>query len=108
MLERLQEELARRPDVEGITIIDAMDITDPLGSVIKTMIRGGPLTLDALANLLGLTRDEARQLGDLMVTKGLLTATVSESNDDVTYQIRFALPRKRPFPKRLLESFDDD
>lgn len=87
----LQQQLAQLQPVKGIAPVDALSLPGALAAVIRKMMRGG-MTLSVLAGELGLSLDEARQVGDMMVEKGYLTCEGSES-DGVRYKVYFARMR---------------
>ena len=74
MFEQLLSELANRPAVQGITMIDVLDMPAPLDGVLRAMLREGTLSSSRLAQELALVEDQARILGALLVEKGIVTA----------------------------------
>src|SRR5262245_17426463 len=107
MFEQLLSELASRPVVQGITMVDVLDMPAPLDGVLRRMIREGALSLGRLAQELALTEEQTRMLGALLVEKGIVTAEPPDGGDPV-YRVRFATARRRPLPARLLDGLEDD
>ncbi|HEY9014930.1 MAG TPA: hypothetical protein VIM84_07695 [Gemmatimonadales bacterium] len=105
MFDQLQEELARCPVVEGLTLVDTLLIPEALRPVILLMIRHGPLSVPAFATTLGLTEDEAQRLGEGMVQKGWISVKPAPDGA-LQYHVRF-IPRPR-LPNKLLESLEND
>jgi predicted ArsR family transcriptional regulator len=87
----LEQQLAQLQPVKGIAPVDVLRLPDSLASVIRKTMRGG-MTLSALADELGLSLDQARQVGDAMVEKGYLTCEGAESGG-LTYKVYFARMR---------------
>lgn len=108
MLDQVRQELEQHLPVRGISVLDAMDLPDAVGGIIKMMIRSGPLTESALASTLGLSVDETRSLAELLIAKGMLMLQVVPPDAELTYQVRFAEPRQRQIPRRLQGLFEDD
>jgi len=107
MFEQLLSELANRPVVQGITMIDVLDMPVPLDGVLRRMIREGELSLGRLAQELALAEDQVRTLGALLVEKGIVTAEQPADGEPV-YRVRFAAARRRPLPARLLDGLEED
>jgi len=107
MFEQLLSELANRPVVQGITMIDVLDMPVPLDGVLRRMIREGELSLGRLAQELALAEDQVRTLGALLVEKGIVTAEQPAGGEPV-YRVRFAAARRRPLPARLLDGLEVD
>ena len=107
MFEQLLSELASRPVVQGITMIDVLDMPAPLDSVLRRMLREGALSVGRLAQELGLTEDQARMLGALLVEKGIMTAEQPASGEPA-YRVRFAAARQRRLPAKLLDGLEEE
>ena len=52
MFEQLLNELAHRPVVQGISMVDVLDLPEPLGAALRRMIRAGALPLHDFATAL--------------------------------------------------------
>jgi hypothetical protein len=107
MFEQLLSELANRPVVQGITMIDVLDMPAPLDGVLRAMLREGALSLSRLAQKLALVEDQARTLGALLVEKGIVTAE-QPAGGELVYRVRFIVARRRPLPAKLLDGIEDD
>src|SRR5262245_49385032 len=106
MFEQLLSELASRPAVQGITMIDVLGMPAPLDSLLRHMIRRGALPLGGLAQELALAEDQARTIGTLLVEKGLATVEEPVGGEPI-YHVRFATARRRALPARLLEGHEN-
>ena len=89
----LEQQLAQLQPVKGIAPVDVLSLPDSLAAVVRKMLRGG-MTLSALADELGVSLEQARQVGDALVEKGYLTTEGAE-NDGVTYKVYFARMRRQ-------------
>src|SRR5262245_35630500 len=107
MFEQLLNELATRPAVEGITMVDVLDLPAPLSAVLRHMIRAGARSLSELAADLALTTDEARALGALLVEKGMLVIKAADAGEAL-YCVRFANARRSRLPASLLKVLDEE
>lgn len=107
MFEDLRRAIDQQPVVQGFTIIDMLGFPPPLGSILKPMVHQGPRTLSALAADLSLTIAETRLLGEMMVEKGLLTATEHESDREIVYHVRLVGVQKHKSTSGLLGSIED-
>ena len=107
MFEQLLSELAHRPTVQGITMIDVLDMPAPLDGVLRRMIREGTLSLSRLAQEFALAEDQARTLGALLVEKGIVTAE-QPAGGELLYRVRFMVARRRPLPAKLVDGIEDD
>jgi hypothetical protein len=106
MFEQLLSELGNRPAVQGITMIDVLDMPAPLDGVLRAMLREGTLSSSRLAQELALVEDQARILGALLVEKGIVTVEQPSGGEPI-YRVRFIAARRRPLPAKLLEGMED-
>jgi hypothetical protein len=107
MFEQLLSELARRSTVQGITMIDVLDMPAPLDGVLRRMIREGTLSLSRLAQELALAEDQARTLGAMLVEKGIVAVEQPPGGEPV-YRVRFVAARRRPLPAKLLDGLEGE
>ncbi len=107
MFEQLLNELASRPVVQGISMIDVLDLPEPLGAALRRMLRAGSLSLHDFAAALDLPTDEARAIGALLAEKGMLTVEAADDREP-SYAVRLAIIRRRQLPANLLKALDDD
>jgi hypothetical protein len=87
-LDSFQQELSKRAPTEGLATTDMLELSEPLRRLIQKIARESSMSLSTLAIELGLTLDEARQVGDLCVEKGLLLRR--EQEGEISYHVRFA------------------
>lgn len=104
----LHQEIQKRVEVKGITPIDMLSLPSPLSGVFDRIMRRGLMTVMEMADELKVTRDEARYLVDLLVSKGYLRSVDNIVHNDAAYQIRFAIKRKRKLPSSIWKSLDED
>jgi hypothetical protein len=107
MFEQLLNELAHRPVAQGISMVDVLDLPEPLGAALRRMIRAGALPLHDFATALNLTIDEARTIGALLAEKGILAVEASDDREP-SYTVRLATIRRRQLPANLLKALDED
>ena len=81
--------------VEGILPLDALEIPDPLGGLIRQLIRSGSVTLAELAVALHCDPDQTRRLGEVLVAKGYLTIDDQVCDGQLIYRVYIARMRKR-------------
>src|SRR5262245_23198696 len=107
MFEQLLSELASRPTMQGITMIDVLDLPAPLSAALRHMIQAGALPLSDLAAELALSDDQAHVLVALLVEKGML-AIEPASDQGPSYRVRFATTRRSRLPASLLKALDEE
>jgi hypothetical protein len=107
MFEQLLNELAGRPAVQGITMVDLLDLPAPLGAALRRIVRADTLPLSDLAAELALNIDEARALGALLVEKGMLTVEAA-GDGEPAYRVRFVVARRSALPAGLLKALEEE
>jgi hypothetical protein len=107
MFEQLLNELASRPTMQGITMIDLLDLPVPLSAALRHMIQVGALPLSGLAAELTLSDDQARALGALLIEKGILAVEAADDREPI-YRVRFATTRRSRLPSGLLKALDEE
>ncbi|MEZ4610003.1 MAG: hypothetical protein R2838_07100 [Caldilineaceae bacterium] len=88
--EQLHTAIAALPTVAGIVPVDLLSVPQPLGGAIRGLVRNKAMDTDELAEVIGVTPDEARQLIDLLVEKGYLLTVDGDSGDRPRFCIRYA------------------
>ena len=97
--ESLKQELADINPVGGITPVEVASLPVDLRVTFKRMLKN-PMTVDELALEWGLTEDETREIGKLLVEKGFLQN--EDSDPEATlYRVRFARVRSHYVPPEL-------
>lgn len=105
-LERLLDELGRWPRVEGITVADVLEFSEPLSTMLRKMIVEGAMSLRTMAADLALTPVETRQIGQLLVEKGFASLEEGEEGDEQAYRINLAHVRGRHLPSAVWQALD--
>jgi DNA-binding MarR family transcriptional regulator len=93
---RIQSEIDAREKQEGITPADLLDLSEPLRRLMNRITREGELTIEAAAEHLGESPDNARKMLDALVEKGYLEREQRE--EGWVYRTRFARKRGREIP----------
>lgn len=107
MFAHLRQAIEEQPAMQGITILDVLQLPEPLGGLLKSLARRGPCPSSVLAAELAVTPDEMRVLGDMMIEKGLLTATEGEADGEIVYRVRLASAQSRRPSTNLLNWFEN-
>jgi hypothetical protein len=102
--EALQQELAGLAKVEGVTLVDILELPAPLDAALRKLMKEA-LPLDALADEIQLPVNETRQLMDILVEKGFVKTEDQHGRGGQVYKIYFARMRKHHLPAGL---FDDE
>jgi DNA-binding MarR family transcriptional regulator len=105
MFDRLQNEIDRREQVEGISPADLLDLPDDLRRLVQTVARRGQMSRSQLAAKLDLDPDDAASLLDQLEEKGLLERTGPP--DDPRYKAAFARRRGREIPFDIWEALTE-
>ena len=95
--EGLQAELTGFPKVDGITGTDILLLPEALRGILKKMLRQVLSTTD-LADALKLSPDEAQQLADILVDKGVLQTQGRADGGGFVYKIYFARTQRHDIP----------
>lgn len=93
-------ELEQLQPVTGIIPTDVLDLPDPIGSIIRLLIRRGSMTLSELAEAMGLEQPQAQQVGELLTRKGFLIKEYRSGKEPV-YRAYIARMRRRNIPLEL-------
>jgi hypothetical protein len=99
--EHIQQELNKRSKVEGITPLDVMELPEPLRTAMNKLMRKGSMTVGELAVELNIEMVEARQLGQMLVEKGLLSLVEQKADGEIVYRVRLGRTRERSVPLDL-------
>ena len=93
-------ELEQLQPVTGIIPTDVLELPDPIGSIIRLLIRRGSMTLSELAEAMGLEQPQAQQVGELLTRKGFLGKEYRSGKEPV-YRAYIARMRRRNIPLEL-------
>jgi hypothetical protein len=96
----LQQQLARLEHVNGIPPLDIATLPEKVQSSVRKMLKAA-MTPGELADDLGMTEDQARQIADILVTKGVLETEDRPGEGIVRYKAHAAPVRPRRIPPDL-------
>ena len=94
---------------EKILPSDVVNFSAPLRAIFNQATRMGQITLQDVSENLGLTPEQAKQVLNCMVEKGVLRQP-SPLDDEPVYQTRLAArtrPREGNLPKDILSKLDE-
>ena len=96
--DRFRQEIEACAAVEGVTSLALMSLPENIRRALNLLIRKGPQTAEALAEALGVTSDEMRQLAEALEAKGFLLSNAPDNPP--LYRPRLARTRElRPPPE---------
>ncbi len=95
------QEIRRRPAVNGVTLLDILELSEPLRLTLKEMVRHGPLPLNQIAARLGVSEKVAGQCVKLLIDKGYLEETHTGERGENLYRVALAPLRGKPIPGDL-------
>jgi hypothetical protein len=97
----MPQEPDKRVKVEGITPLDVVELPEPLRTAMNKLMCKGSMTLSELSVELNLKMVEARQLGQMLIEKGLLTLVEQQADGEILYRPRWGHTRGRSVPLDL-------
>jgi hypothetical protein len=98
---RMRQALDERLKTDGITPLDVMALPEPLRSAMNKLMRKGSMTSSELAAELHIGTVEARQLGQMLVEKGILSLVEQKADGEIVYRLRLGRTRGRSVPLDL-------
>ena len=98
---QLHRSVSALPTVAGIVPVDLLTVPQPLGGAIRGLVRNKSMAPDELAEVIGVTPDEVRQLVDILVEKGYLRVVEGGSADRPRFCIRYARASTHNIPSDL-------
>ena len=102
---RIQGELEEREKHEGgITPADLLSLSAPLRQLMRRITREGELTVEAAAQELGESPDNARQMLDTLCEKGYLQREKQDAG--WAYSTNFASKRGRTLPAGIWSALE--
>lgn len=93
----LHHEIDDLESVEGITALSATIMPDPIGPLLRKLIRQGSMTVEEVAAELGLDPQDAQHLGSHLAAKGYLREEEQEDSGKI-YRVYLARIRKQSIP----------
>lgn len=104
LFDRLYSDIERLPPVEGIPILDLLDLRPQLHHVINMIMRRRGMSLKELLSELNLEPAEVGTLMNTLVEKGYLKAV--ETEGETRYQPLLARKRRRETKLDVWETLD--
>lgn len=98
--EAIQQALTGLPRVEGVTAVDIMKLPAPLDVTLRKMLKE-PLSLDAVAAEIQMSKDETSQLMDILVERGFVKSEDQSDHGGLVYKIYLARTRRLNLPASL-------
>lgn len=98
--DELHDEIATLETVEGITALSATLLPDPIGPLLRKLIRQGAMTVEEMAAELGLDPEAAQHLGGHLAAKGYLREEEHQDSGTI-YRVYLARIRKQSIPLDL-------
>ena len=99
--ERLQMEIVELPTVKGIVPVDILSLPQPLGRVVRGLVRDKAIGIDDLADTIDVTKDQALLLANILVEKGYLLVVKENDREELKYRIHYARMPKHNIPLDL-------
>jgi hypothetical protein len=96
----LHDEIDHLESVEGITALSVTLLPDPVGPLLRKLIRQGSMTVEEVAAELGIDSDAAQHLGNHLAAKGYLREEEHETEGTI-YRVYLARIRKQSIPLDL-------
>lgn len=98
---RLEEELAAREKVAGLTMADILQLPTPERELVNWIVRTGEVSWSTVVARLG-TAEQAQSLLASLIDKGFLREQVIQ--DEAHYSARLAPRRKRELPDNIWQA----
>lgn len=95
------EELETFP--EGVAMSDILLLPSPLRQMMRRLMRKRRLTLDELAALLDLKREQAQEIGQALVEKGCL----QQADGEHRYRFHMARSNRTQLSDSVWQALDD-
>ncbi len=105
MFGRLQDQLEARERVEGISLMDILNLPDPLRALLNWMMRAGETGLQDITAHLEQEEEQAKRLLAGLVDKGLVLE--GGTQDRPRYRVRFNSKQSRGVSPNLWKALDD-
>jgi predicted ArsR family transcriptional regulator len=92
---------------QGITPSDLIAMPNPLRATLRKMLRHKPMPSNEMAIELGISEDEAQQLGMRLVDKGVIQVVSCEIGGHSAYELCLARTQGRASSTYLNRLFDN-
>ncbi|MCA9960192.1 MAG: hypothetical protein R3E31_08180 [Chloroflexota bacterium] len=90
---------------DGVVMADMLTLPAPLGSFLRRVLRMRQLPLSQLAQLLQLSSEQAAEIGQILVEKGVLQRHVTDAEPE--YKVRFAPKSKTRLSDQVWNALGD-
>ena len=99
--EDLHHEISDLTPVDGTTPLGVAMLPEPLNKALQKLIRQGTMSAEELAEVLELTPEQARHLGEHLAAKGYLRIEDKEDEGGIVFRVYLARMRKQNIPLDL-------
>ena len=104
-IDPLLHEIEDLDPASGISLLNVLELSEPLAKLIRALIRMRPVTAERIASQFHIDEEAAGQLVQLMLDKGFLKA-VPRPDGTTHYRARFQDSGDRGFANSVWDSFD--
>jgi hypothetical protein len=100
----LVQALKESPKLEGVTPADIAELPDPLRESLRETLRVGRISFSKMADDIGLDRDQASLVVDLLIDKGFMSVVREDLEGETLYHINLARRKGRDVPTDIWKS----
>lgn len=105
-VEELRAKVSELDPVKGITLLNVLELPEPLARVLREVIRLRSVSLPQFAEALMLDETNAGALADMLVEKGFLRLIERPSDNVPVYRVRFDHTGGRGLASAIWDSFE--
>lgn len=106
--ERMRRELEGWSQSDGVSPSTLLQLSEPLRSTLKGIMRRGSMNFAELADGLRLDADESGVIAELLVARGLLESSTEGSGGDEVYRLRRGRSHRPKAPGAIWDRLLDD
>lgn len=106
--ERIRQELEGWSQPPGVSPSTLLQLSEPLRSTLKQLMRSGSMGFAELADRLGLGADEAGVIAELLVSRGLLGSSADGPGGEDVYRLRRGRTHRPSAPAAIWDLLGDD
>ena len=104
-VQEIHAKLSELDPVRGVTLMNVLELPEPVAKVLREVIRQRTVTLLQFAEALALDEGQAGQLATVLVEKGFLRLQQRPSEDTPSYRVRFDHSGGRGLASTVWDSF---